>query len=95
MILPPPPDNISTVEPLFQACNFIFAYNNLCIGVFCKDYLDLTVEPIGNPLNRRYIHYLLAGCSEKLHRVELGVNIIKSHVDVIVLPVSKIKTCQP
>lgn len=36
----------STVEPLFQARDFIFAYDNLCIRILNKDYLNLAVEPV-------------------------------------------------
>ena len=83
-----------TVEPLFQARDFIFANDNLCIRVPRKNYLDLAVEPVGNPLDRRYVHYLLAGRPEKLQRVELRVNIIESHVDVILPLVFKIQACK-
>lgn len=72
-----------TVEPLFQASDFILAYNNLRIRVFCQDYPDLAVEPVGNPPDRRYAHYMPAGRPEKLQRIELSVNIVKCHVDVI------------
>lgn len=85
---------ISTVEPLFQARDFIFAYDNLCIGVLRKNYLDLAVEPVGNPLDRRYVHYLLAGRPEKLQRIELRVNIFERHVDVILPLVFKIEACK-
>lgn len=85
---------ISTVEPLLQARDFIFAYDNLCIGVLRKNYLDLAVEPVGNPLDRRYVYYLLAGRPEKLQRVELRINIIESHVDVILPLVFKIQACK-
>ena len=79
---------------MFQARDFIFAYDNLCIGVLPKDYLDLAVEPIGNPPDRRYVHYLLPGRPEKMQRVELRVNIIESHVDVILPLVFKIEACK-
>ena len=85
---------ISTVEPLFQARDFIFAYDNLCIGVLRKNYLDLAVEPVGNPLDRRYVNYLLAGRPEKLQRIELRVNIFERHVDVILPLVFKIEACK-
>lgn len=81
------------VKPLFQARDFIFAYDNLRIRVFRKDHLDLAVEPVGYSLNRRYIHYLLSGRPEKLRRVELLVDIIESHVNVILLLVFKIQAC--
>lgn len=82
------------VEPLFQASYFVFAYDNFCSRILCKDYLDFAIEPVGNPQNRRYVYYLLAGHPEKLHRVELRVNIIESHVDVILPFVFKIQVCQ-
>lgn len=83
-----------TVEPLFQARDFILAYNNLRIRVFCQDYPDLAVEPIGNPPDRRYVHYMPAGRPEKLQRIELSVNIVKCHVDVILPLVFKIDARQ-